>query len=161
MQNVEQDDPICLDDISLLDEDCGLGTSDGGDTFDSVELINHTRFGVSPTDGMQFETAEDIKSFYKKHAARCGFGVRIQTTKKDDDNHLCYLKLVCLREGKYLSQIPPELKTHPIQRKECVASLTIVKKPQAWIVSIVVHDHNHDIIHTKSRLIRGSRRLNL
>ena len=60
-----------------------------------------------------------------------------------------------------MSQIPPELKTHPIQRRQCPTSLIVVKKPQAWIVGAVVHEHNHDISPTKSRLIRGNRRLNL
>ena len=41
------------------------------------------------------------------------------------------------------------MKTHPTQRKECPACITIVKKPQAWIVRIVVHEHNHDISLTK------------
>jgi len=36
MQNGEQDDPICLDDIALLKEEYGLGTSDGDDTYDKA-----------------------------------------------------------------------------------------------------------------------------
>jgi len=95
MQNGEQDDLICLDDITLLDEDCGLHTLDGEETFDSAELINDSEDGASPTIGMQFETTKHIKSFYKKHAVKCGFRVQIRTSKKDGDNHLCYLKLVC------------------------------------------------------------------
>ena len=60
-----------------------------------------------------------------------------------------------------MSHIPPELKTHPTQTRQCPACLTVVKKPEAWILSTVVHDNNHDISPTKSRLIRGNRRLNL
>ena len=56
-----------------------------------------------PTVGMRFQSAEEVKSFYKQHAVKCGFGVRTRTSKKDDDNQLCYLKLVCSREGKYMS----------------------------------------------------------
>jgi len=80
MQNGEQDDPICLDEITLFDEDCGLGTSDGEETFDSAEVINHSEDGASPTVGMQFETAKDVKSFYKQHVVKCGFGARIRTS---------------------------------------------------------------------------------
>ena len=92
---------------------------------------------------------------------KCGFGVRILTSKEDDNNYLCYLKLFCSREGKYVSQILLELKTHPNQRRKCLESLKAVKKPQAWIVSTMVHEHNQDISPTKWRLIRGNRRLNL
>jgi len=108
MQNEEQDDLICLDDISLLHQDCGLGTSDQEDNIDSADLINHAEDGGCPTIGMQFDTTEDIKTFYKKHVVKCSFGVQIRTSKKDDDNHLYYLKLLCSKVGKYVSQIPPE-----------------------------------------------------
>jgi len=128
MQNGEQDDPICLDDITLFDEDCGLGTSDADETYDNAQVINNTEEGVVPTVGMQFQSAEEVKSFYKKNVVKCGFGVRTRTSKKDDDNQLCYLKLVCSREGKNVSQIPPELKTHPTQKRQCPACLTVVKK---------------------------------
>jgi len=42
MQNGEHDDPICLDDITLLHEDCGLGTSDVDETSDSAQDMNNT-----------------------------------------------------------------------------------------------------------------------
>jgi len=57
MQNGEQDD------ITLLDEECGLGTSDGEETYDSAEVIDNSQDGALPTVGMKFETIEDIKSF--------------------------------------------------------------------------------------------------
>jgi len=57
MQNEEQDDPICLDDITLLNEDCGLGTSYGDETYDSAQVINNSQEGVVPTVGMQFQSA--------------------------------------------------------------------------------------------------------
>ena len=161
MQNGEQDDPICLDDITLLDEDCGLGTFDADKTSDSAQVINNTEEGVVPTTGMRFKSVEKVKSFYKQHAVKYGFGVRTRTSKKDDNNQLCYMKLVCSREGKYVSQIQPELKTHPTQKRQCSTCLTTVNKSEAWILSIVVHNHNHDISPTKSRLIRENRRLNL
>jgi len=54
-----------LDDITLLDEDCGLGTSDADEMSDSAQVINNTEEGVVPTVGMRFESAEEVKSFYK------------------------------------------------------------------------------------------------
>jgi len=79
MQNGEHDDPICLDDITLLHEDCGLGTSDADETSDSAQDINNTEEGVVPTIGMRFKSAKDVKSFYKQHVVKCGFGVRTRT----------------------------------------------------------------------------------
>jgi len=53
-------------------------------------------------------------------------------------------------------QTPP-----PLQRKECPASIMVTKGQQTWMITIVVHEHNHEISPTKSRLIRENRRLNL
>ena len=126
-----------------------------------LKTLTTLRRVLCPLLECDFESAEEVKSFYKQYAVKCGFGVRTRTSKKDDDNQLCYLKLVCSSEGNYVSHIPPELKTHPTQTRQCPACLTTVKKPEAWILSTVVHDHNHDISPTKSRLIRENRRLNL
>jgi len=86
MQNGEQDDPICLDDITLIDEECGLGTSDEEETYDSAEVINNSEDGVLPIVGMQFEIAGDVKSFYKQHAIKCHFGVQICMCPKSRQN---------------------------------------------------------------------------
>jgi len=64
-----------LDDINLLHEDCGLPTSNQEDNFDSAEVINHLEDGAFPTVGMQFDTIEDVKTFYKRHAVKCDFRV--------------------------------------------------------------------------------------
>jgi len=54
MQNDEHDDPIYLDDITLLHEDYGLGTSDADETSNSAQDINNIKEGVMPTVGMRF-----------------------------------------------------------------------------------------------------------
>ena len=90
-----------------------------------------------------------------------GFGIRIKTSRKDDDNQMCYIKLVCSREGKYVSSIPPEMRTLPTQTKQCPTRLTVVRNQDRWLISSVIHDHNHEVSPTKSRLIRGNRKLSM
>ena len=51
-QSFINDDPICLDDITLLHEDCRLRTSNADEMSDSAQDINNTEEGVVPTVGM-------------------------------------------------------------------------------------------------------------
>jgi len=68
-----------LDVISLVNEDCGHHTLDEEDSFDNVDLSNHPDNVATPSVGMQFDTAEYIKTFYKRHGVKYSFGVRIRT----------------------------------------------------------------------------------
>jgi len=83
---------------------------------------------------MTFESVEELKQFYRKHTIKCGFGVRIRSSSKGEDNELCFIKLVCSREGKCQSTIPPELKSLPTQRKQCAARINSVKKEGQWYI---------------------------
>jgi len=49
---------------------------------------------------MIFESVDEVKIYYRECAIKSGFGIRIRTSKKDVDNQMCYLKLVCSHEGK-------------------------------------------------------------
>ena len=157
---------IVLEDINLLEEDTDSGTifhEEGihKEGIHKEDNEKHFEDVVSPCVGMYFDSVNDVKKFYKEYAIRSGFETRIKTLRKDDDNHLCYFKLVCSREGKCVSSIPPEMKTLPTQRKQCHARIIVVRKEDKWMISSVVHEHNHDVSPSKSRLIRGNRKLNM
>ncbi|WVZ04466.1 hypothetical protein V8G54_025272 [Vigna mungo] len=110
---------------------------------------------------MSFDTIDQVKSFYRDYAVRCGFAVRIRSSKKNNNNQLTFMKLVCSRQGKYISSISPEFKTQPSQRNECPAGITVSLKEGRWYVGTVVTEHNHDMCPKNSNLIRGNRKLNM
>jgi len=116
---------------------------------------------VSPYVGMSFTNVDEFKFFYKEYALKFSFGIRIRTSRKDNDNQMCYKKLVCSREGKYVSSIPPEKRTLPTQTTQCLARLTAERKQDRWLISSVIHDHNHEVSPTKSRLIQGNRKFSM
>ena len=60
-----------------------------------------------------------------------------------------------------MSNIPPEKKTIPTQRKACHARVTAVKKDGQWGIISVVEEHNHHLSPQKSRLVRGNKRINM
>ena len=49
---------------------------------------------------MIFESADEVKNYYREYAIKSGFGIRIRTSKKNNENQMCYLKLVCVRPVK-------------------------------------------------------------
>ncbi|XP_017405958.2 protein FAR-RED IMPAIRED RESPONSE 1-like [Vigna angularis] len=114
-----------------------------------------------PTLNMCFDTMDEAKKFYSNYGRRCGFGVRTRTSKKDDNNELYYLRLVCSREGKYVSTLRPEVKTLPSQTNQCPAGITIARKEGKWFVRTVVIEHNHALCPKTSNLISSNRQLNM
>jgi len=123
-------------------------------------LSNHD-IVVEPAVGMCFSTADDVKAFYRNYAIEKGFGIRIRTSKKGPDKELRYIMLVCAREGSYVSSIPIEVATKPIQSVQCGAHITVGKKDGQWFIMSVNHHHSHELSPTKSRMFRGNRRINL
>ncbi|XP_014517267.1 protein FAR-RED IMPAIRED RESPONSE 1-like [Vigna radiata var. radiata] len=122
---------------------------------------NETCLDNEPRIHMCFDTMEDAKKFYTNYAITCGFAVRTRTSKKDKDNNVYYLRLVCSREGKYVSSIKPEVKTLPSQTNQCPAGITIARKDNKWFIRIVALDHSHDLCPNTSKLIPGNRKLSM
>ncbi|XP_017415424.1 protein FAR-RED IMPAIRED RESPONSE 1-like [Vigna angularis] len=103
----------------------------------------------------------EAKNFYTNYAIRCGFVVRTRTSKKDKNNNVYYLRLVCSREGKYVSSIKPEVKTLPSQTKQCSAGITIARKDDKWFIRTVVLEHSHDLCPNNSKLFAVNRKLSM
>ncbi|XP_014511457.1 protein FAR1-RELATED SEQUENCE 5-like [Vigna radiata var. radiata] len=116
---------------------------------------------LDPTLDMSFDTMQDAKKFYQDYGRRCGFGIQTRTSKKDSNNVVYYLRLVCSREGKYVSNIRLEVKTLPSQTNQCHAGITIARKNHKWFVRTVVLDHSHELCPQTSNLICGNRQLNM
>ncbi|XP_047180564.1 protein FAR1-RELATED SEQUENCE 5-like [Vigna umbellata] len=104
---------------------------------------------------------EEAKKNYTNYAIRCVYVVRIRTSKKDNNNNVNYLRLVCSREGKYVSSIKPEVKTLPSQTNQCPTGITIARKDDKWFIRTVVLDHSHDLCPKTSKLIPGNRKLSM
>ncbi|XP_014506875.1 protein FAR-RED IMPAIRED RESPONSE 1-like [Vigna radiata var. radiata] len=104
---------------------------------------------------------ENAKKFYTNYATTSEFALRTRSSRKDKDNNVCYLRLVCSREGKYVSSIKPDVKTLPCQTNECPAGISIARKDNKWFIKSVALDHNHDLCMNTSKLIPGNRKLSM
>ncbi|XP_017416532.1 protein FAR1-RELATED SEQUENCE 5-like [Vigna angularis] len=116
---------------------------------------------LEPTLHMCFDTMEEANFFYRNYVIKCGFGVRTRSSKKDNNNNVNYLRLVCSREGKYVSSIKLEVKTLANQTNQCPAGITIARKDDKWFIRTVVLDHNHDLCPKTSKLIPSNRKLSM
>jgi len=114
-----------------------------------------------PTVGMSFDSADDVKTLYRKYDIQQGFGIRTRTSKKGPDNELRYIMLVCASASTYVSAIPTEVSTQPTQTVQCGAHITAGKKDGKWYIMFVNQQHSHELSPTKSRMFRGNKTINL
>jgi len=150
--------PISLEDISLCNDDQVQEVT----LMDSITVLTKEReLDEVPVIGMAFEMVDKVKEFYKQYAIRCGFGVRVRSSSKGEDNEICFIKLVYSREGNYMSYIPPELKSQPTKTKNCAAWITVVKKAAQCDIRNVILHHNHDLSPMKSRMICENKKINV
>ena len=78
---------------------------------------NDNEYDIVPKVHMCFDTFDAVKYFYRNYAIKSGFGIRIKSLIRGANNEINYIKLVCSREGNYVSSIPLELKIVPSQKK--------------------------------------------
>ena len=117
-----------------------------------------------PYVGMQFDSLDDVKTFYKKIAKKEGFGIRISMSKKaprsDDVTSRIY---VCCSEGQRktknalnsgLSRDDQNMARRSCSslKTGCEAMLRVMKnkKLQKWVVKGFNNNHNYGIISSKS-----------
>ncbi|XP_014506872.1 protein FAR1-RELATED SEQUENCE 2-like [Vigna radiata var. radiata] len=132
-----------------------------GESIDEFNTVDQSFSDIVPTLNMCFDTMEEARKFYCDYGKRCGFGVRTRTSKKDNNNQVYYLRLVCSREGRYVSNIRPEVKTLPSQTKQCHAGITFARKDDKWVVRTVIVEHSHELCPQTSNLICGNKKLNM
>ncbi|XP_017416599.1 protein FAR-RED IMPAIRED RESPONSE 1-like [Vigna angularis] len=138
-----------------------MNVDEANDCTDNVDDRNESLLDMDPTVQMCFESMIEARTFYTNYAIRCGFVVRTRTSKKDKDNNVYYLRLVCSREGKYVSSVKPVVKTLPSQTNQCPAEITIAKKDDKCFIRTVVLDHNHDLCPNNSNLFAANRKLSM
>jgi len=77
MKNLEEINVIRLNDISLLNEDVGIGTCDHEVSVGTTNVDMQCDEVPCPTVGMYFDNVAEVKRFYRKHVVKSCFGVRI------------------------------------------------------------------------------------
>lgn len=136
-------------------EDANLETSLDNASPDDVPNVNE-HHDLYPRIGLEFDSLDDVKKFYKAFAKKEGFGFRIRSSKPNS----CIL--VCSNEGQHVSKSNDAEESNATMKKvrkrcstsrtDCKASLVVSKarKRHNWAIISFNNDHNHIMVSPKS-----------
>ncbi|KAK1561951.1 hypothetical protein Q3G72_003731 [Acer saccharum] len=138
-------------------EDCSSGTCqnveiDGeidGD-MDGDDMIKE------PKKGMEFNSLEDLLSYYKSYGKKCGFGVITKRTDRGEDQIARYVTLACSRGGKARNRTLSVAK-RSTGKTECKAKINALRCDGKLQLTTVHNIHNHSLSPKKSRFFRCNR----
>ncbi|KAK0592294.1 hypothetical protein LWI29_016742 [Acer saccharum] len=95
-------------------EDCNSGTCHNVET-DGEDIIEEPK-------KVEFNSLEDLLSYYKSYGKKCGFGVMTKRTERGEDQIVRYVTLACSRGGKARNRTLSVAK-RPTGKTECKAKI--------------------------------------
>ncbi|TXG61651.1 hypothetical protein EZV62_013014 [Acer yangbiense] len=109
-----------------------------------------------PKKGMEFNSLEDLLSYYKSYGKKCGFGVITKRTDRGEDQIARYVTLACSRDGKARNRTLSVAK-RPTGKTECKAKINALRCDGKLRLTTVHNIHNHGLSPKKSRFFRRNR----
>ncbi|XP_035550313.1 protein FAR1-RELATED SEQUENCE 5-like isoform X2 [Juglans regia] len=110
-----------------------------------------------PESGMEFNSFEELMSYYKQYAKKCGFEVMTKRSERGEDETVRYITLACARGGKARNRTLNVTKPRPTGKTECKAKINALKVEGKVRLTTVHNIHNHDLSLQKSRFFRCNR----
>ncbi|XP_042962559.1 protein FAR1-RELATED SEQUENCE 5-like [Carya illinoinensis] len=132
-------------------------TSDGNAGSPQVDELGCGDMIEEPRIGMEFNSLEELNSYYKLYAKRCGFGSMTQRSERDDKGSVRYVTLGCARGGKARNKTTNMGKPWPIAKTDCKARINALKVDEKMKLTTVNNTHNHGLSPQKSRFFRCNR----
>ncbi|XP_042950607.1 protein FAR-RED IMPAIRED RESPONSE 1-like [Carya illinoinensis] len=117
----------------------------GGDTIEE------------PKPKMEFNSFEEVMTYYKQYAKNIGFGVMTRRTEKGDDGTVRYATLGCARGGKARNRTLNVARPRPTGKTECKSKINVLKVDGKYQLTTVNNIHNHGLSPKKSRFFRCNR----
>ncbi|KAK0600363.1 hypothetical protein LWI29_014186 [Acer saccharum] len=97
-------------------EDCSSKTRQNVE-IDGDDMIEE------PKKGMEFNSLEDLLSYYKSYGKKCGFGVITKRTERGEDKIVRYVTLACSHGGNARNRTLSVVKC-PTGRRNCMDGIT-------------------------------------
>ncbi|KAI9182432.1 hypothetical protein LWI28_025316 [Acer negundo] len=119
-------------------KDCGSGTSQNVE-IDDDDMIEE------PKKGIEFNSLEDLLSYYKSYGKKCGFGVMTKRTERGEDQTVRYVTLACARGGKARNRTFNVGNPHPIGKTECEAKINALRSDEKLQLTTVHNIHSQDL----------------
>ncbi|KAF5441965.1 hypothetical protein F2P56_037081 [Juglans regia] len=165
----QEDRPCCLeteasctsarvDDKILLDRPDERETDDGTTgipqvmpSSDGDDIIKKPKFG------MKFNSFEDLLSYYKHYAKKCGFWVMTQRGERSEDQSVRYVILGCARGGKARNSSFNVANPRSTGKTDCKAMINALRVEGNMQLTTVHNTHNHGLSPQKFRYFRCNR----
>ncbi|XP_042952122.1 protein FAR1-RELATED SEQUENCE 5-like [Carya illinoinensis] len=106
---------------------------------------------------MEFNSFEEVMTYYKQYAKNIGFGVTTRRTEKGDDGTVRYATLGCARGGKARNRTLNVARPRPIGKTECKSKINVLKVDGKYQLTTVNNIHNHGLSPKKSRFFQCNR----
>ncbi|XP_035551028.1 protein FAR1-RELATED SEQUENCE 5-like [Juglans regia] len=111
-----------------------------------------------PVSRKEFNSLEDLMSYYKEYGKKCGFGVMTKISERKEDETVRYVTLVCAHGGKARNRTINVANPCPTGKTECKTKINALKVADCKFRLTTVHNiHNHSLNPKKSRFFRCNR----
>ncbi|XP_042983644.1 protein FAR1-RELATED SEQUENCE 5-like isoform X2 [Carya illinoinensis] len=127
-----------------------------GEKSQNVQMVNDDTID-EPKSGMEFNSVEELLSYYKEYGKKCGFGVMIKRTEREEDDSVRYVTLSCARGGKARNRTLNVANPRPTGKTECKAKINALRQDGVLRLTTVHNIHNHGLSPKKSRFFRCNR----
>ncbi|XP_041001718.1 protein FAR1-RELATED SEQUENCE 5-like [Juglans microcarpa x Juglans regia] len=108
---------------------------------------------------MEFNSLEDLITYYKEYGKKCGFGVMTKRTEMGDDETVRYVTFACARGGKARNRTLNVVNPHPTGKTECKAKINALKTEGKFRLTTVHNIHNHSLSPKKSWFFQCNRKV--
>ncbi|XP_041020469.1 protein FAR-RED IMPAIRED RESPONSE 1-like [Juglans microcarpa x Juglans regia] len=146
-----------LDEESIEDTPESRDTDDGSaGTPECVQMDGGDKI-EEPKSGMEFNSFEELLSYYKQYGKKCGFEVMTKRSEKAEDGSIRYVTLACARGGKARNRTLNVAKPRSTGKTECKAKINALKVERKVRLTTCHNIYNHGFSSQKSRFFRCNR----
>ncbi|XP_042968671.1 protein FAR1-RELATED SEQUENCE 1-like [Carya illinoinensis] len=110
-----------------------------------------------PKSKTEFNSLEDLMSYYKKFGKKSGFGVMTKRSERGEDGTIRYVTLAYTCGGKAQNRILNVVNPHPIGKTECKAKINVLKTADGKFRLNTVHNIHNQNPSPKKRFFRCNR----
>ncbi|XP_058181118.1 protein FAR1-RELATED SEQUENCE 5-like [Rhododendron vialii] len=146
----------CLEEIDVFSP---LASQPCESSASSPEVLYSPRVkkDLIPKIAQEFDNLDDVHIFYNKYAKESGFGMRLNSSKRNREGEIIRNEYSCCKTE-------PTLRRRGITGEGCGAKLSVVKRrsSEKFVVSQFVEGHNHPLTSPKRvHLLQSHRKVSV
>ncbi|XP_041016196.1 protein FAR1-RELATED SEQUENCE 5-like [Juglans microcarpa x Juglans regia] len=99
-----------------------------------------------PVSGMEFNSLEDLMSYYEEYGQKRGFGVMTKRSERGEDQTVRYVTIACARGGKARNRTINVANPRLTGKTKCKAKINALKVVDGKFRLTTIHNiHNHRV----------------